>query len=89
MASKAIIKEGDQISHSGKVVGGSTSGRSGGQAIARVGDPVYCEKHGMQKIVSGSSKVRLGGKPVALGGDLVSCGALLLPNPQEKSGAAS
>ncbi len=92
MGKQTVIRVGDQHSHGGKVVTGSAgkgNGTAHGRPIARVGDKVVCPKHGMQKIITGSPKAKLQGRAVAIAGSKTSCGAILLPNPTEKSNASS
>jgi uncharacterized Zn-binding protein involved in type VI secretion len=69
---------GSLISHGGSVFTGSPTRLADGAAIARVGDLVACDQHGVQSIISGSESVILDGSNVARVGDGVSCGAFII-----------
>ena len=73
-----IARLGDTISHGGSIIGGAARTLVEGQPAARQGDPVSCNKHGMQTIIGGSSTVMVEGKSVARVGDMVSCGATII-----------
>lgn len=70
-------RQGDLNSHGGYNVSGSPDTITNGYQQMRLGDMVYCPKHGMVYIITGSPSVIANGYNVARMGDLCSCGAYL------------
>ena len=71
----AVARVDDSISHGGKITGHASKTVVEGKLVARVGDAVMCNQHGLQQIISGSPKFIVEGKAVARIGSAVSCGA--------------
>lgn len=79
--SRPFIVVGDPVEHppvrGGEVISGSKYTSIYGKEVARVGDPVFCGKHGPVEVATGDPTIIIDGKPVARDGDLVSCGGHL------------
>jgi len=78
-----IIRASDRNSSGGVVLNGSSARFFMKRAVARVGDPVSCPKHGNNRIAQATSKAFDNGVEVAQHGDLCECGCYLissLPN---------
>lgn len=73
-----IIRVGDTTESGGVVLGGSAIGLFKGRGIARVGDPVFCPRHGHTRILQGNTKVLDHGRPVAEHGHACECGCRLI-----------
>lgn len=73
-----VARIGDGISHGGAIIEGSPDVFANGIAVARLGDKVQCQIHGLRVITSGSATVSVNGKPVARIGDSISCGAVIV-----------
>jgi uncharacterized Zn-binding protein involved in type VI secretion len=71
-----IIVVGDCTDHGG--VSGSDNQAIDGQPVARIGDPVSCPRHGINRIVEGHPSFSIDGKAVALTGCKTECGSVLL-----------
>jgi len=72
-----VARLGDRISHGGEIIEASPDVRANGKRVARLGDRVFCVRHGTQTITGASNKVRANSKRVARVGDRVSCGATI------------
>ncbi|WP_336791836.1 PAAR domain-containing protein [Pantoea anthophila] len=81
-ALKKVVRQGDTLREYGGTV---LAGRylAFGKPIARVGDAVQCNKHGMTIIVEGTAGTLIDGKPVALDGHRCACGCSLVSSLQE------
>lgn len=77
MTAKRVARINDTISHGGEIIEGSPNSRVNSRKVARLGDQVQCDVHGLQTIVSASTTVKANGKGVARLGDLISCGATI------------
>lgn len=75
---RRIIRVGDPTSHGGVVLAGSPTASDAGKPIARLGDPVSCPRHGVNKIVDGDTGHDIDGVPVALEGHRTECGSTLI-----------
>lgn len=75
----SIARIGDHLSHGGEVLEGSDNVLANGRGVARLGDQVWCSKHGLQPIASGcSATVLTNGRPTAMTGSRAACGAMIL-----------
>lgn len=77
MASQIIVV-GDQTSHGGEVLTGSSHPAIGGKTIARLNDLVNCPEHGVNKIVEAHPTFTVDGLRVALHGHHTECGCTLI-----------
>ncbi|MBX8459760.1 PAAR domain-containing protein [Enterobacter sp. RIT637] len=75
---KKIICVGDETSHGGYVLTGSSQITIDGKAVARKSDLVSCSIHGVNSISEGDEKHCDNGLAVALEGHRCSCGAILI-----------
>lgn len=78
-----IIRAGDRTNSGGEVLSGSSMRFFMARAVARIGDPVSCPKHGKNRIAQATSKAFDDGLEVAQHHDLCECGCYLissLPN---------
>jgi uncharacterized Zn-binding protein involved in type VI secretion len=73
-----VARIGDTIDHGGAITGGSSDVIANGLGVARVGDAVLCDEHGIQAITGGSATVITNGKGTARIGDGISCGATIV-----------
>lgn len=74
-----VARIGDTIDHGGRVVSGSASAFAEGMPVARLGDLVLCEQHGLKKIIQTDyANVMVEGKPVAHIGATCECGAKII-----------
>ena len=74
----AVARLADLISHGGKIIEASTTTYADGRGIARVGDRVACNIHGVNPIVTGSNIVRVDERKEARVGDRTACGASIV-----------
>lgn len=79
--SRPFIVVGDIVEHppikGGAVISGSKTTFIYGKEVARVGDPVFCGKHGPVEVATGDPTIIIDGQPVARDGDLTTCGGHL------------
>jgi uncharacterized Zn-binding protein involved in type VI secretion len=73
-----VIYVGDETSHGGKVLTGSSRISLNGRAAARQTDKVSCPRCGDNAIAEGDSKMLDGDLPLAFHGHKTLCGAILL-----------
>lgn len=78
VASHPTARVDDTIDHGGPIIDGSPTMTCEGQKVARVGDPVQCDQHGLQTITTGSPTHSLDGRKVARVTSLCSCGAQIV-----------
>ncbi|ROP61545.1 putative Zn-binding protein involved in type VI secretion [Enterobacter sp. BIGb0383] len=78
---KKIVRQGDTLREYGGTV---LSGKylAFGKPIARVGDAVRCNMHGMTTIAEGAAGTLIEGKAVALDGHRCACGCTLVSSLQ-------
>jgi uncharacterized Zn-binding protein involved in type VI secretion len=75
----AIILSGDCIDHGGYVIASNTSITVNGKPAARIGDKVFCIKHGNTEIIASvTNRVISNKKQIARIGDKTKCGAQIL-----------
>ncbi|MTH48938.1 PAAR domain-containing protein [Intestinirhabdus alba] len=76
-ALKKVVRQGDTLREYGGTV---LTGRylAFGKPVARVGDAVCCNRHGVTKIVEGASGTVIDGRAVALDGHRCACGCTLV-----------
>ncbi|WP_322044148.1 PAAR domain-containing protein [Paraburkholderia sp. J67] len=75
----ALACVGDQTSHGGRVITGSTTFSVGGRQLAQVGDLTSCPKcNGTYPIVTGTSAFTIGSKQAAIDGSKTACGATII-----------
>ena len=67
----------DVIDHGGMILSTPHPLIVDGRSVACVGDPVWCEQHGLQTIVTGSGVLMIRGQAVAVDGSQCSCGAVV------------
>lgn len=80
-----IITVGCSHTHGGVVISGSSIVTIDGLPVARVGDLIACNKHGVRPIVvANQSIVDSEGQMVAVTGARASCGAVILSNHDGK-----
>lgn len=72
-----IARIGDTLDHGGSVKTGAAFTFANNKAIARVGDIVECETHGVGVIITGSDTMVVEGAAAARVGDMCSCGAII------------
>lgn len=82
MADQTIATFADKTSHGGRVITASTTRRVNGNFVARLGDLVWCPRHGVTIISVVTAAMPLtDGRPTAHEGAKTSCGATLLRSP--------
>lgn len=74
-----VIRVGDATDHGGQVIGGASSFKVDGVAVARKGDPCTCPVEGHQGclIAEGDPNFVVEGREVAFDGHKTTCGATL------------
>ncbi|MGO4416757.1 PAAR domain-containing protein [Cupriavidus sp. KB_39] len=72
------IYVGDDTSHGGKVLTGSSRVSFNGRPVARQSDRVSCPRCGENAIAEGNGKMLDGNLPLAFHGHKTLCGAILL-----------
>jgi len=77
MTAKRVARINDTISHGGEIIEGSPTVSTNSRKVARLGDQVQCDVHGLQTITSASLTVKANGRGVARLGDSISCGATI------------
>jgi len=77
VSGQPVARVGDPGSHGGVIASGSPSFSADGIAVARVGDPYDCARHGVQPMVGGSAVLTAEGKGVCRVGDAAACGAVI------------
>lgn len=77
---KKTISVGDNTSHGGTVLTGSSVVTIDGKAVARKSDKVSCPEHGVNSITEGDEKHCDNGLAIALEGHRCACGAILISN---------
>lgn len=73
----SVARVGDTHNHGGNIITGSPNVFANNLGVARIGDRVFCIKHGIQSIASGSRTVIANGAGVARVGDRTTCGAVI------------
>lgn len=74
---RPVIRVNDLVIPGGAVLTGSNTMIFDGRKIARKGDLVRCEEHGIQTIDEGDTSFTDNGIPVALDGHACTCGCKL------------
>jgi uncharacterized Zn-binding protein involved in type VI secretion len=73
-----LIYVGDETSHGGKVLTGSSRITLDGRGVARKTDRVSCPKCGENEIAEGNEHMLDGKLPLSFHGNKTRCGAILL-----------
>ncbi|WP_407529443.1 PAAR domain-containing protein [Methylobacterium oryzisoli] len=74
---KAVARRGDAIDHGGEIIEGSDTVYVNGRPVARVGDKVQCQQHGLVTITDGNDAWPTNGRATARVGSRCSCGAVV------------
>lgn len=85
MGDRLWIVVGDTTESGGTVLAGAPTTDVDGKAVARVGDPVLCGRHGQTSIASGDTTLLIAGRPVAREKDKCACGCTLLSRGQSRA----
>lgn len=73
-----VARLGDSISHGGRIISASGDTFADGLAVARIGDSVMCDKHGLTHIVNGAEGTTTNKLQTARVGDSTACGATIV-----------
>lgn len=79
-----VARIGDPIDHGGAVLTGSQKLHADGIPVARIGDDVLCDIHGLVQISTGSPKYFADGRAVARVGSICTCGAVIIDGSPKK-----
>ncbi|KVD93235.1 hypothetical protein WS63_06815 [Burkholderia stagnalis] len=80
-----VIYIGDETSHGGKVLTGSSRVKLNGRGAARKTDKVSCPMCGDNEIAEGNNRMLDGNLPLAFHGYKTRCGAVLIASSKVTS----